>query len=53
MTIEYGRYTLGLEFPDGAEGIDVGKYLVVHETKGGATKILFDCFNSNQPPPGP
>jgi uncharacterized protein (TIGR02246 family) len=53
MTIEYGRYTLGLELPGGAEATDVGKYLVVHETRDGSTKILFDCFNSNQPPPGP
>jgi uncharacterized protein (TIGR02246 family) len=53
MTIEYGRYTLGLELPDGGEATDVGSYLVVHETRGGSTKILFDCFNSNQPPPGP
>jgi uncharacterized protein (TIGR02246 family) len=52
LTIEYGRYTLGLE-PEGAGAMtDVGKYLVVHETQeDGATKILFDCFNSNSPPP--
>jgi ketosteroid isomerase-like protein len=52
MTIEYGRYTLGLE-PEGGEAMtDVGKYLVVHETReDGSTKILFDCFNSNSPPP--
>jgi ketosteroid isomerase-like protein len=52
MTIEYGRYTLGFE-PEGAEAMtDVGKYLVVHETRqDGATKILFDIFNSNSPPP--
>jgi hypothetical protein len=31
---------------------DVGKYLVVHETRDdGSTKILYDCFNSNAPPP--
>ena len=52
MTIEYGRYTLGLE-PEGADPVkDVGKYLVVHETKpDGLTRILYDCFNSNSPPP--
>jgi uncharacterized protein (TIGR02246 family) len=49
MTIEYGRYTLGLELQDGVSVTDVGKYLVVHETRDGATKILFDCFNSNLP----
>jgi uncharacterized protein (TIGR02246 family) len=52
MTIEYGRYTLRIE-PAGAEPVtDVGKYLVVHETRqDGSTKILFDCFNSNSPLP--
>jgi uncharacterized protein (TIGR02246 family) len=53
LTIEYGRYTLGLE-PEGGEAMtDVGKYLVVHESRDdGSTKILLDCFNSNSPPPG-
>jgi hypothetical protein len=32
MTIEYGRYSLGLETPDRAM-TDVGKYLIVHETR--------------------
>jgi uncharacterized protein (TIGR02246 family) len=51
LTIEYGRYTLGLE-PEGGEAMtDVGKYVVVHETRGDETKILLDCFNSNSPPP--
>jgi len=51
MTIEYGRYTLGLQ-PQGMQPMtDVGKYLVVHETRDGSTKILFDCFNSNSPVP--
>ncbi len=52
LTIEYGRYTLGLQ-PEGGEAMtDVGKYLVVHETRGdGSTKVLLDCFNSNSPPP--
>jgi uncharacterized protein (TIGR02246 family) len=51
MTIEYGRYTLGLEL-EGEQMTDVGKYLVVHETRpDGSTKILTDCFNSNSPPP--
>ena len=51
LTIEYGRYTLGLE-PEGGEAMtDVGKYVVVHETRDGSTKILLDCLNSNSPPP--
>jgi uncharacterized protein (TIGR02246 family) len=52
MTIEYGRYTLRLE-PEGAEAMtDVGKYVVVHESReDGSTKILLDIFNSNSPPP--
>src|SRR5919108_4051972 len=51
VTIEYGRYTLGLE-PEGGEAMtDVGKYVVVHETRDGSTKIVLDCFNSNSPPP--
>jgi uncharacterized protein (TIGR02246 family) len=51
MTIEYGHYTLGIE-PEGAAAItDVGKYVVVHETRSdGATKISLDIFNSNSPP---
>ena len=48
MTIEYGRYALGLDTPDGAV-TDVGKYVVVHETRGGETKIVLDIFNSNTP----
>jgi uncharacterized protein (TIGR02246 family) len=51
MTIEYGRYTLGIE-PVGAEAVtDVGKYVVVHEAqRDGSTKILLDIFNSNSTP---
>ena len=51
VTIEYGRYTLGLESEGGETMTDVGKYVVVHETRDGTTKILLDCFNSNSPPP--
>lgn len=52
LTVEYGRYTLGIQ-PEGGEAMtDVGKYVVVHESRDdGATKILLDCFNSNSPPP--
>ncbi|HEX7163434.1 MAG TPA: DUF4440 domain-containing protein [Trebonia sp.] len=50
LTIEYGRYTLGIE-PEGSEAVtDVGKYLVVHERQAdGSTKIAYDIFNSNTP----
>jgi ketosteroid isomerase-like protein len=47
MTVEYGRYQLGIEPAGGDAVTDVGKYLVVHETRDDGTKILFDCFNSN------
>jgi uncharacterized protein (TIGR02246 family) len=51
LTIEYGRYVLAIE-PEGGEAMtDVGKYVVVHETRGDETKILLDCFNSNSPLP--
>jgi ketosteroid isomerase-like protein len=52
LTIEYGRYTLGIE-PEGAEAMtDVGKYVVVHESQpDGSTKIVLDIFNSNSPLP--
>ena len=51
LTIEYGRYILGIE-PEGGEAMtDVGKYVLVHETRGDETKILLDCFNSNSPLP--
>jgi uncharacterized protein (TIGR02246 family) len=48
ITIEYGRYTLGIE-PEGAEAMtQVGKYIVVHEVQAdGSTKIVFDIFNAN------
>jgi len=50
MTIEYGRYALGIEPPDADPVTDVGKYVVVHETQpDGSTKILLDIFNSNAP----
>jgi uncharacterized protein (TIGR02246 family) len=51
LTIEYGRYTLGIDV--GGESVrDVGKYVVVHESRpDGSTKILYDIFNSNSPPP--
>jgi uncharacterized protein (TIGR02246 family) len=50
LTVEYGRYTLQIE-PEGGEAMtDVGKYIVVHETReDGSTRILLDCFNSNLP----
>ena len=53
LTIEYGRYRLGIG-PEGAEAVtDEGKYVVVHETQDdGSTKIMLDIFNSNSPPPG-
>jgi uncharacterized protein (TIGR02246 family) len=53
LTIEYGRYTLGIE-PAGVEPVtDVGKYIVVHEAQDdGSTRIVLDIFNSNLPPAG-
>jgi uncharacterized protein (TIGR02246 family) len=51
LTVEYGRYTLGIETEGGQAMTDVGKYIVVHETHDGSTKILLDCFNSNSPLP--
>jgi ketosteroid isomerase-like protein len=50
LTVEYGRYTLGIE-AEGQSLTQVGKYVVVHEAQDdGSTKILFDCFNANGPP---
>jgi uncharacterized protein (TIGR02246 family) len=52
LTVEYGRYVLDLESEGGETMTDVGKYVVVHETRDdGSTKILLDCFKSNSPPP--
>jgi uncharacterized protein (TIGR02246 family) len=50
FTIEYGRYTLGIE-PEGADPMtQVGKYVVVHEAQAdGSAKIAFDIFNPNTP----
>ena len=51
LTIEYGRYTLGIEPADAEPVIDVGKYIVVHEPQeDGSTRIVLDIFNSNLPP---
>jgi uncharacterized protein (TIGR02246 family) len=51
MTIEYGRYTLGIEPGSGPPVTEVGKYLVVHERQpDGSTKIVYDIFNSNSLP---
>jgi uncharacterized protein (TIGR02246 family) len=54
VTIEYGRYALGIQ-PDGAEAItDLGKYIVVHERQDdGSTKIVLDMFSSNLPAQAP
>jgi uncharacterized protein (TIGR02246 family) len=52
LTIEYGRYDLGIEPPGGPAMSDVGKYVVVHEDQGdGSTRIVLDIFNSNSPAP--
>jgi ketosteroid isomerase-like protein len=50
LTIEYGRYTLGIE-PEGGDRItQIGKYIVVHEAQSdGSTKIAFDIFNADEP----
>ena len=50
LTVEYGRYRLGIQ-PEGAELVtDVGKYVVVHRAQAdGSTKIILDIFNSNPP----
>jgi uncharacterized protein (TIGR02246 family) len=50
LTIDYGRYTLGID-PPGAEPMtQVGKYVVVHEAQAdGSTKIALDIFNANTP----
>jgi uncharacterized protein (TIGR02246 family) len=54
VTIEYGRYALGIQ-PEGAETItDLGKYIVVHERQDdGSTKIVLDMFSSNLPAEAP
>ena len=50
LTIDYGRYTLGIESEGGEAATDLGKYLVVHQRQAdGSTKILYDIFNSNTP----
>ncbi len=50
VTIEYGRFRLGIEPPGAPLVTDTGKYIVVHETRpDGTTKILYDIFNSDLP----
>jgi uncharacterized protein (TIGR02246 family) len=49
-TIEYGRYTLGIEPPDAEAITQVGKYVMVHEPQpDGSTKIALDIFNATTP----
>jgi uncharacterized protein (TIGR02246 family) len=49
LTIEYGRYRLGIE-AEGEAVTQVGKYVVVHEPQSdGTTKIVLDIFNANTP----
>jgi ketosteroid isomerase-like protein len=48
VSVEYGRFTLGMEPPGAPSMTDTGKYIVVHETRpDGSTKILYDIFNSD------
>jgi ketosteroid isomerase-like protein len=50
LTVEYGRYRLGIQPAGSAAVTDVGKYLVIHERQAdGTTKIAYDIFNSNTP----
>jgi uncharacterized protein (TIGR02246 family) len=50
LTIEYGRYTLGVEAEGGEAMTQIGKYVVVHEAQAdGSTKIVLDIFNANAP----
>jgi ketosteroid isomerase-like protein len=52
VTVEYGRFTLGIEAQGAPSMTDTGKYMVVHETRAdGSTKILYDIFNSDLPAP--
>ena len=49
--IEVGRYTLGIQTPDGHME-DVGKYLQVFKRQGdGSLLLAYDAFNSDQPAP--
>lgn len=47
LVVEYGSYEMQLP---NAAGVDVGKYIVVHERQAdGTMKIVFDIFNTNRP----
>jgi uncharacterized protein (TIGR02246 family) len=53
MTVEYGRYVLGMEPAGGEPFTDRGTYVVVHEPQDdGETKIVLDIFNSDLPAGG-
>jgi ketosteroid isomerase-like protein len=53
MTVEYGRYVLGMEPAGGELFTDRGTYVVVHEPQDdGETKIVLDIFNSDLPAEG-
>lgn len=50
LSIEFGLYRFGSKPADGDPIVDNGKYLIVHETRGEITKVIYDCFNSNHSP---
>lgn len=48
VVIDAGRYTLGMQTPDGDSSTDVGKYLqVLKRESDGSYRIAYDCFNSD------
>ena len=47
FTVEYGRFTLGIEPPGSPLVTDRYKYILVYEARpDGTAKILYDIFNS-------
>lgn len=49
LVVEVGRYTLGVQTPDGDSVTDVGKYLQVFKRQAdGSLLIAFDAFNSDE-----
>ena len=48
--VDVGRYRMTMEPPGGEQIVDVGKYIVVLKRRDGALKLIYDTFNSDQPP---
>lgn len=48
MATDFGKVSYGQDTPKG-HVVTIGKYVVVWKKVNGAWKVLYDCYNMNQP----